>query len=164
VEVAVGVLRPFIGSGRQGGGRQGSDGSGGALSRWWPATEGEAKRRRRRLREGKGGGRVTTGPMRGGGRRRTAARGATDRATALGCLKPEVEDEASGLDRAGLGHAGRVATRPKGLFGLKNERKRKTGCRTIRSNFSNKDLILKAKDSNTFKPKFELEPNWDKLK
>jgi hypothetical protein len=40
----------------------------------------------------------------------------------------------------------------------------KTGCRTILSNFSNKDLILKAKDSNTFKPKFELEPNWDKLK
>jgi hypothetical protein len=66
VEVAAGVLRPFIGSGRRGGGRLGSDGSGGALSRWWPITEGEAKRRRRRrLREGKGGGgRVTSGPMR----------------------------------------------------------------------------------------------------
>jgi hypothetical protein len=46
VEVAAGVLRPFIGSGRWGGGRLGSDGSGGALSRWWPVTKGEAKRRR----------------------------------------------------------------------------------------------------------------------
>jgi hypothetical protein len=49
-------------------------------------------------------------------------------------------------------------------FWAKNESKRKTGCGTILSNFSNKDLILKAKDSNTFKPKFELEPNWGKLK
>jgi hypothetical protein len=65
VEVAAGVLCPFIGSGKQGGGRSGSDGGGVALSRWWPVTEGEAKRRRRRLREGKrGGGRVTSGPMR----------------------------------------------------------------------------------------------------
>jgi hypothetical protein len=31
----------------------------------------------------------------------------------------EVEDEAGGPDRAGLGRAGRVATRPKGLFALK---------------------------------------------
>jgi hypothetical protein len=50
-----------------------------------------------------------------------------------------------------------VATRPKGLFGLKNERERKMGCRTILSNFSNKELILKAKDSNTFKPNL----NWN---
>jgi hypothetical protein len=66
VEVAAGVLRPFIGSGWQGGGRLGSDGSGGVLSRWWPVTEGEAKRRRRWLREGKGGGRgrETSGPVR----------------------------------------------------------------------------------------------------
>jgi hypothetical protein len=32
VEVAAGVLRPFIGSGRRGGGRPGSDGGGDALS------------------------------------------------------------------------------------------------------------------------------------
>jgi hypothetical protein len=47
------------------------------------------------------------------------ARGAASRATSLGCREPEVEDEAGGPDRAGLGRAGRVATRPKGLFGLK---------------------------------------------
>jgi hypothetical protein len=65
VEVVAGVLRPFIGSGRWGGGRPGSDGGGGVLSRWWPVTKGEAKRRRRQLREGKGGGgRETSGPMR----------------------------------------------------------------------------------------------------
>jgi hypothetical protein len=40
VEVAAGVLRPFIGSARRGGGWPGSDGGGGALSRWWPVTEG----------------------------------------------------------------------------------------------------------------------------
>jgi hypothetical protein len=85
--------------------------------------------------------------------------GAAGRATVLGRRKPEVGDEVGGLDRAGLGHAGRVATRPKGLFGLKNERKRKMGCRTILSNFSNKDLILKAKDSNTFKPNL----NWNQI-
>jgi hypothetical protein len=68
-------------------------------------------------------------------------------------------DEAGGPDRAGLGQAGGVATRPKGLFGLKNERKRKTGCRTILSNFSNKDLILKAEDSNTFKPNLNWNQN-----
>jgi hypothetical protein len=60
------VWHPFIGSGRRGGGRQGSDGDGGALSRWWPITEGEAKRRRHRLREGKGGGgRAASGGRRG---------------------------------------------------------------------------------------------------
>jgi hypothetical protein len=65
VEVAAGVLCPFIGSGRQGGGQPGSDGDGGALSRWWSVTEGEAKRRRHLLREGKGGGgRETSGPVR----------------------------------------------------------------------------------------------------
>jgi hypothetical protein len=32
VEVVAEVLRPFIGSGRRGGGRPGSDGDGGALS------------------------------------------------------------------------------------------------------------------------------------
>jgi hypothetical protein len=65
VEVVAGVLRPFIGSGRRGGGRSGSDGGRGALSRWWSVTEGEAKRRRRRLRDGKGGGggRETSGPV-----------------------------------------------------------------------------------------------------
>jgi hypothetical protein len=65
VVVAAGVLRPFIGSGRRGGGRPGSDGGGGLLSRWWPVMDGEAKRRRRRLREGKGGGgQETSGPVR----------------------------------------------------------------------------------------------------
>jgi hypothetical protein len=65
VEVAAGVLCPFIGSGRWGGGRPGSGGGGGALSRWWPVMEGEVKRRRHRLREGKGGGggRETSGPV-----------------------------------------------------------------------------------------------------
>jgi hypothetical protein len=48
--------RPFIGSRRRRGGRLGSDGGGGALSRWWPVMEGKAKRRRCRLMEGKGGG------------------------------------------------------------------------------------------------------------
>jgi hypothetical protein len=61
----------------------------------------------------------------GGLRRSTAARGAADRATALGCREPEVEDEAGGLDRAGLGRADRVVTRPKGLFGLKMREKGK---------------------------------------
>jgi hypothetical protein len=60
-----------------------------------------------------------------------AAHGVAGRAAALGCREPEVEDEVGGPDRAGLGHAGRVATRWKGLFGLKNERKRKMGCRTF---------------------------------
>jgi hypothetical protein len=66
VEVVAGVLRPFIGPGRRGGGGLGSDGGGGALSRWWPITEGEAKRRWHQLREGKGGGggRGTSGPVR----------------------------------------------------------------------------------------------------
>jgi hypothetical protein len=52
-------------------------------------------------------------------------RDAADRATALGCRKPEVEDEAGGPDRAGLGRAGRVATRLKGLFVLKMREKGK---------------------------------------
>jgi hypothetical protein len=104
VEVAAGVLRPFIGSGRRGGGRPGTDGGGGALSRWWPVMEGEAKRRQRRLREGKGGGggRETSGPVR---RRWPETHGTADQATAVGCRKPEVEDEAGGPDRAGLGRA-----------------------------------------------------------
>jgi hypothetical protein len=46
-------------------------------------------------------------------------RGAAGRAATLGCRQPEVEDEVGGPDQAGLGRAGRVATRPKGLFGLK---------------------------------------------
>jgi hypothetical protein len=59
------VWCPFIRLGRQGGGWPGSDGSGGALSRWGLVTEGEVKRRRHRLREGKGGGgRKAFGPMR----------------------------------------------------------------------------------------------------
>jgi hypothetical protein len=43
VEVAVGVLRRFIGSRWRGGVRLGSDGGGGALSRWWPVTEGRRR-------------------------------------------------------------------------------------------------------------------------
>jgi hypothetical protein len=105
VEVVAGVLRPFIGSVRRGGCQPGSDGGGGALSRWWLVMEGDAKRRRHRLREGKGGGgrRETSSPMR---RRWPEARGAAGRATALWCREPEVEDEAGGPDRAGLGRAG----------------------------------------------------------
>jgi hypothetical protein len=52
VEVAARVLCPFIGSGRRGGGRAGSDGGSGALSRWWSVTEGEAKRRQHGLTSG----------------------------------------------------------------------------------------------------------------
>jgi hypothetical protein len=61
----------------------------------------------------------------GVGQRRTATRGAAGRATTLGCREPEVEDEAGGPDRVGSGHAGRVATRPNGLFGLKMREKGK---------------------------------------
>jgi hypothetical protein len=67
-----------------------------------------------------------------------AACGTADRAAAVGCREPEEEDEAGGPIRAGLGRAGRVATRPKGLFGLKNERKRKMGCRTFSPIFQTK--------------------------
>jgi hypothetical protein len=56
-----------------------------------------------------------------------------------------------------LGCAGQVATRPKGLFGLKMREKGKWAARLFFSNFSNKDLILKTKDSNTFKPNL----NWN---
>jgi hypothetical protein len=70
-------------------------------------------------------------PCGGGGRRHTAACGAAGRAMALGRQEPKVGDKAGGPDRAGLGHAGWVATSPKGFFWAKNERKRKTGCRTI---------------------------------
>jgi hypothetical protein len=92
--VAAGLLRPFIGSRRRGGGRLGCDGGGGALSRWWPVTEGEARRSQRRLREGKGGGgRVTSGPVQ---RRWPEAGGTAGRATALGHREPEVGDEAGG--------------------------------------------------------------------
>jgi hypothetical protein len=126
VEVAARVLRPFIGSGRRGDGRPGSDGGGGALSGWWPVMEGEVKRRQRQLREGKqgGGGRETSGLVR---RRWPEAHGGArcGRATTLDCRKPVVEDEAGGPDQAGLGRAGRVATRPKGLFGLKLREKGK---------------------------------------
>jgi hypothetical protein len=94
--------------------------------------EGEAKRRRCRLSEGKEEeAERHPVPCGGGGWRRTAARGATGRAMALGLQEPEVGDEAGGPDRAGLGRADRVATRPKGLFWAKNERKKKMGCRTI---------------------------------
>jgi hypothetical protein len=78
---------------------------------------------------------------------------------ALGCRKPKVEDEAGGPDRAGLGRAGRVATRPKGLFGLKKLEKKENGLHDFFSNFSNKDLLLKTKDSNTFKPNL----NWNQI-
>jgi hypothetical protein len=55
-----------------------------------------------------------------------------DRAMTLGLREPEVGDEAGGLDRAGLGRAGRVATRPKGFFfGLNMREKRKMGRRMI---------------------------------
>jgi hypothetical protein len=64
-------------------------------------------------------------PYGGVGRRCTATRGAAGRATMLGCRELEVEDEAGGPDRAGLGHAGRVATRPNGMFGLKMREKGK---------------------------------------
>jgi hypothetical protein len=52
-----------------------------------------------------------------------------------------------------------VATRPKGLFGLKMREKGKWAARLFSPNFSNKDLILKTKDSNTFKPNL----NWNQI-
>jgi hypothetical protein len=57
------------------------------------------------------------------------------RAMALGCQEPEVEDEAGGPDRAGLGRTGRVATRSKGLFGLKKWEKKENGLHDFFSNF-----------------------------
>jgi hypothetical protein len=87
------------------------------------------------------------------------ARGVAGRAAALGCREPEVEDDAGGLDWAGLGRAGRVATRRKGLFGLKKSEKKENGLYDFFSNFSNKDLLLKTKDSNTFKPNL----NWNQI-
>jgi hypothetical protein len=54
-----------------------------------------------------------------------AVRGAASQAMALGHREPEVGDEAGGPDRAGLGRAGRVATRLNGLFGLKMREKGK---------------------------------------
>jgi hypothetical protein len=41
----------------------------------------------------------------------------------------------------------------------KNERKKENGLQDYFSNFSNKDLILKTKDSNTFKPNL----NWNQI-
>jgi hypothetical protein len=55
VEVAAGVLRPFIGSGRRGGGRPSSDGGGGAFS-----CGGRLRR----------GGEEEVAPIEGGERRR----------------------------------------------------------------------------------------------
>jgi hypothetical protein len=89
-------------------------------------------------------------PCGGGGRRHTAACGAAGRAMALGRREPNVGDKAGGPDRAGLGHAGWVATSPKGFFGLKMREKGKRAAGLF-FNFTNKDLILKGKDSNTFK-------------
>jgi hypothetical protein len=43
----------------------------------------------------------------------------------LGRWELEVGDKAGGPDRAGLGRASRVATRPKGFFGLKMRQKGK---------------------------------------
>jgi hypothetical protein len=43
VNMSAGVVVPFIGPERWGGGRPGSDGGGGALSKWWPVMEGEAR-------------------------------------------------------------------------------------------------------------------------
>jgi hypothetical protein len=75
---------------------------------------------------------------------------------ALGRREPEVGDEAGGSDRSALGRAGWVATRMNGFLGLKM-RKKENGLQNYFFNFSNKDLILKAKDSNTFKPNL----NWN---
>jgi hypothetical protein len=60
------------------------------------------------------------------------------RATALGRREPEVGDEAGGPDRAGLGRASRVATRPKGLFGLQMREKGKQAAGLFFSNFQTK--------------------------
>jgi hypothetical protein len=73
VEVAVGVLRPFIGSGRHGGGRPGSDGGGGAFS-----SGGRLRR----------GGEEEAVPIEGGERRRRP-RG----------IRSRVEEEAEGAWR-----------------------------------------------------------------
>jgi hypothetical protein len=54
VKMAAGVVVPFIGSERRGGGRPGSDGGGGALSKWWPVMEREARGWRRVMRGNEG--------------------------------------------------------------------------------------------------------------
>jgi hypothetical protein len=41
--MAAGVVVPFIGPERRGGGRPGSDGGSGALSKWWPVMDGEVR-------------------------------------------------------------------------------------------------------------------------
>jgi hypothetical protein len=43
VKMAAGVVVPFIGPERWGGGRLGSDDGGGTLSKWWPIMEGEVR-------------------------------------------------------------------------------------------------------------------------
>jgi hypothetical protein len=45
----------------------------------------------------------------------------------------------------------------KAFFVLKNERKKENGLQKYFSIFLNKDLILKVKDSNTFRPNL----NWN---
>jgi hypothetical protein len=54
VKMSIGVVVPFIGPERQGGGRPGSDGGGGPLSKWWPVMEGEARGWRRVMRGNEG--------------------------------------------------------------------------------------------------------------
>jgi hypothetical protein len=75
VEVAAGVLHPFIGSGRRGGGRPGSDCGGGSFS-----SGGRLRR----------GGEEEVAPIEGVERRRRS-RGIRSRAAALGCREPEEE-------------------------------------------------------------------------
>jgi hypothetical protein len=80
---------------------------------------------------------VTSSPVR---RRWPEAHGgAAGRVTALGRREPEVGDEKGGPDRAGLCRAGRVATRPKGLFGLKIREKGKRAARLFFPIFQTKN-------------------------
>jgi hypothetical protein len=54
VKMSIGVVVPFRGPERRGGGRPGSDGGGGPLSKWWPVMEGEARGWRRVMRGNEG--------------------------------------------------------------------------------------------------------------
>jgi hypothetical protein len=115
--------------------------------RWRPFDEGEMKgvgrwfgsapSRCRRVAHG--------GAWRGGAPEEVAAARAFE-----GGRRPREGQLGQRPERLGLCRpGGNKAKRP---IWAKNERKRKMGCRTIFSNFSNKDLILKTKDSNIFKP------------
>jgi hypothetical protein len=83
------------------------------------------------------GGNVEAAPIQGGERRRRPS-------------DIRFRAEAGGPDWAGLGRAGRVATRPIVLFGLKMREKRKMGCRTIFFQFLKQRFDFKSQGFKYF--------------